>query len=251
MRTYTTLGLVGAGAFLLFLVSLVPARVAFSLAAPEGAGAVGIRGSLWNGSAELVTVNGIQLRETHWDISPWELLIGRVAGDIRSEWAGGSIEGHAGISLGGTMRAHDLRASLDLGALQSLIEIPDAGGKLSLRLNELVLEESGPTSIDGIITIERLSTRLLGGRATELGNFELKFAPEKQTEPDQITGILSDRGGPLELAGTLAITPPADYAMIAKLRTRDDASQELAQAINILGQAGPDGLRTFSLSGSL
>ena len=67
---------------------------------------------------------------------------------------------------------------------------------------------------------------------------------------EPLTGLLSDAGGPLEIAGTVTFTPPRSYELTGKAKPRPEAPPELRNALQMLGPATPDGAHDLSVAGS-
>jgi hypothetical protein len=88
-----------------------------------------------------------------------------------------------------------------------------------------------------------------GGALIALGNYRIRFAAT--TNPG-LVGSFEDQGGPLEVSGSIRLTPDRAYVIGGALRTRPNAPPELSQGIEFM-TAPPDasGLRAFNLTGSL
>jgi hypothetical protein len=76
------------------------------------------------------------------------------------------------------------------------------------------------------------------------------FAADGLKPGTPLTGVLKDTGGPLEVAGTVKITPPRSYELTGTAKPRPEAPPELRNALQMLGPATPDGSHALSLAGS-
>src|SRR5690606_17348440 len=101
--------------------------------------------------------------------------------------------------------------------------------------------------------LARLSAPTFGpagrGAPVPLGDYELTFV-----EPADrgIAASIRDTGGPLDVAGRLALDEMRRYRIEAAVAPRADASPELVRALDFMaGEPGPDGKRPFELTGSL
>ena len=104
----------------------------------------------------------------------------------------------------------------------------------------------------GSVRLAGVSLELPGvqGNRAAAGNFELTFdAPEVSAE-QPLTADLKDAGGPLELAGTVVLTPPRNYEINGTARPREGAPQALVQGLQMAGPRDGDGRHAISLAGS-
>lgn len=238
--------------FVLFALVQFPARLAFAWFAPPGVGGFGFAGTIWNGSARIISVDGLQLRNTEWELAvPW-LLTGRLAGDFRTRWSGGFAEGFASIGFGGTVTLRDTQASVELSLVDSLLGLPSLAGQLTADIAVLELADGWPHRFVGTGEIRSLSSPLMGEAGADLiGDVGFDFDTATETESDTVTGRLRDTGGPLELDGRIRLTPPGEYELEARVRARESAPPSLRNNLNYLGPPEPDGTHEFRMAGSI
>ena len=252
MDNYRRLTIVGTLALCLFLLARFPAATAFAWFAPEGVGAFGVSGTLWNGQAKVISATGMQFRNTKWDIALWQLLLGRFGGDLDTRWGGGFINASGSVSAAGTVRLSNMRGSFDVGQLSTLLGTSGIGGTATLDIQELQLENNWPVRLVGSGQLNNLTSSLMGrGAAQLIGDIGFRFDSDTETAPDTVTGELQDAGGPLQLDGTLVLTPPANYEIVTRVKARPEAADSLRRNLNFLGQPEPDGTRIFQLAGSM
>ena len=242
-------GVVFAAALL--LVSF-PARLAFGLFAPQGVTGFGIGGTIWQGNARIISINGQQFRNTEWDIAVFRLLLGQLGGDFKTRWAGGFLEGSGTISIGGTLELTDTVGSFNAASLEPLLGIPQVGGQVSMQVSQFEAHDNWPYKLIGTVEIRNFSSPLMGaGAADVIGNIALDFDTATETNSDTITGKLTDVGGPLEIKGTLLLTPPGNYNLKARIKARPNAPEALYKNLEFLGQPEADGMRIFQIAGSI
>ena len=235
-----------------FFVAQFPASTAFAWFAPAGMGAFGVSGTLWRGNARLIRVGGLQLRNSEWDIVLSRLFTGQLAANFKSRWGNGFAEGYAAISGSGNLSVRELTASFNVGTLSALFDLPRMGGQVSVQINEVTLIDNWPRQFVGSGEIRGLSSPLMGaGDAQRIGDIRFEFNTETETNPDTITGKLSDSGGPLQLNGMLVLTPPGNYDVNVRVKARATAPATLHQNLQFLGAPEPDGTRIFQLAGSI
>jgi len=243
---------VGCMALALFAVIRFPASTAFSWFAPAGVGAFGIEGTIWNGKARLINAPGLQFRNTEWDVAAWRLLIGQLGGDFNTRWGGGFVEASGNAGIGGKISLRNIRGSFDIRQLNSVLGTPDIGGVATVDLSELVLKNSWPTRIVGSGQLKNLTSPLMGrGAAQLIGDIGFEFDADTETDSETVTGKLRDTGGPLQLEGSLLLTPPGNYDLKARLKARETAAESLRRNLMFLGAPEPDGNHIFQLAGSI
>jgi hypothetical protein len=243
--------LVGAGlvSLSLFLVVLLPARVAFAVLGLPPAAASGVSGTLWKGTVEHLAIGGVDLGPLRWDVLLSRLATAQLAADIEATLPDGFANGTVAVGIGSRIAISGLEAAAPL-ALLAPAAAP-GGGQLAARFDTLKLRDGQVAAAVGTVKLADVVLPLAAaGRQLGAGTYEVTFdAPD--VEPGQpLTGQLRDGGGPLEIAGTVTITPPRSYELEGTAKARPDAPAELRQALQMLGPATPDGGHALSLAGS-
>ena len=248
-RQLAGLGLV---CVLLFAISLFPARLAFQLLAPDGVRGIGLRGTVWEGSAGVIELPGLALRDTEWDLSVARLLTGQLGADFKSRWNGGFAEGYAATGIFSDLIIRDTLANMTGAWLSATAGLPRVDGQIAITIDQLELDDMWPEHLVGVMSIQELSSTLIGvGQAGLLGNVIAEFDSSADDSADVITGLIRDEGGPLELDGTVTLQKPASYSLSVKVKPRPAASASLRQNLQFLGSADASGAYVFELSGSL
>ncbi len=108
--------MIGVTAFVIFLPVFAPASLLGLMLPGELIGFSGLQGSLWQGSAQFVNVNGFGLNVTRWNMNPAKLLLGRVSLNLVTSWDGGDFEGDVEATIGGDLTVSNatLFAGLDV-----------------------------------------------------------------------------------------------------------------------------------------
>lgn len=243
----------GVGAYVAFALSTLPATVGVRLLdafAPDAVRLSGIDGTVWSGRAALGSAGGLPLRDIVWNADALPLLIGRVDAHVEARLSDGFVQ-TAVSARAGDVLLEDLRASTSVDALSPVIPLQGAGGQISVALNRLRLQDGWPTEALGEARIARLEVPPLlpgAGELIPLGDYEILFVEA----PSGIAARITDSAGPLRVDGTLSLTPDRRYALEGHAAARPDAPPELVQGLDLMaGEPGADGLRPFSLTGSL
>ena len=233
-----------------FLVTTMPAALLGRLAQTAGVQLVDPTGSFWNGQARAIRAASISLQQTRWQLSPFALLTGQLRAKLDSRMPGGSIHTQLKMRPGGTVVLQDLELTAPLQALSGMIQLPFTEGRLKLQFQRLVLEDQWPVAAVGEAIANGISLGMPGtAAARERAGFKLSF---DQPEPAaKLSGTLTDIDGPVELQGTLELSPPRNYTIDARARVRAGASEEIRQGLLLLGAENAQGWREISFAGSL
>lgn len=249
MRQVRLLAGAGLAALLLSLVALLPARVLFgALGLPAGA-ASGLSGTVWNGTAERLSLGGVTLGPVNWNARPSRLLTGQIAADVEATVPEGFVNGTIAVGLGGTIAISDLEAAAPMSWL-----VPTAGatgGQVAARFDKLAFRAGRVETAKGTLNVAGVQLPIpTAGRQLGTGAYSVAFDAEGLGSEEPLTGQLSDAGGPLEITGTLMFTPPRSYELTGKAKLRPEAPPELRSALQMLGPATPDGSHDLSVAGS-
>ena len=75
----------GIVAFLIFAIAYMPAiHVIGRIALPKNIAVSGVSGTLLEGKAQSVVVNGLPINNVKWDINPWAFFIGKLRADLKA-----------------------------------------------------------------------------------------------------------------------------------------------------------------------
>ena len=126
------LGIAGA-AFVLFLITGVPASLITKLA-PAELQVSNPQGSLWSGQASAIRFGNVSLGRTSWKLQPLRLLLGSLAGEIDATLPGGFARGNFSLGLGGSIALSDFSAASPLASLAASLgtALPLSQGQLTL-----------------------------------------------------------------------------------------------------------------------
>lgn len=243
----------GVGAYLAFALSLLPAAAAYRMVAPEALRLSGIEGTVWSGSAALGSAGGFPLHDVEWNLDAWPLLIGRASGRLSARLSDGFLQSDVTAS-GNRVVLEDLQSSSSVATLRAFVPLEGVEGLISVSMERLELEDEWPVQAVGVARIAELAAPPLmptGGSSEPipLGNYEITFV---ESDAPGIAATVRDTGGPLAVNGRLTLDPERNYALEGGVAPREDAPQELVQALQFMtGEPGADGMRPFSLTGSL
>ena len=243
------LALLAIGAFAVVLLLRLPLGWALPLL-PTGIQCDGPTGSLWNGRcaslSSQVGGNPFLLGEVSWQVRPWQLLRGSLALDIAL--SRGPVQANALVQWGlNRLEVLELTAR---GPLDPAL-VPGFPatwrGELQVSGARLRLEKGRLTALEGTARASQLAS--VGPLPVAYGNYQLQFP--RATGDSLSVGQIRDEGGPLQVQATLRVTPALDWQLDGLVAARATSDPGLARHIQYLGSPDAQGLRPFSLAGSL
>jgi general secretion pathway protein N len=238
------------------VVLIALATLPASLAGPQlervGLAAAGFSGSLWQGRAQGVVWRGAPVGDLRWTLQPWSLLTGRAAGQLDVARPDGSLSTGFSASFRGELRLTNLQGSLEVAALSTLpLGMPRGWrGRMSGRLDEVVVNGGRPTSIRGTLDMDGLVAP--PPRSTSIGSYRVVIPdPAARPAAGEITAHVNDKEGPFSFDGRFTLAPDRSFLLEGMLATRGAPPPALVRSLELLGPADASGRRPVSVSGTL
>jgi general secretion pathway protein N len=249
MKRLWPLAALGVGAFLLFAVVTLPAGIVLSWFASSGVYAGGVSGSIWNGRAQVLQIQGANIGSVEWKLHALPLLTAHANADVKVTRIDGFAQTELSVGPTGTISLKSLAASLPLSALPANTIPGGWAGTLNGRFSQLTLENGWPTQANG--TLEVLDLNGPARKPAKAGSYRIVFDPAASTA-DGLKGAITDAGdGPLQVNGTIQLKPDRSYAVSALIAARPDAPRNLVQTLEFLGPPDAQGRREFNTEGTL
>lgn len=179
MKRKIALAVVFVAVFLAALVMTFPATHAWALASGGISGdAYGLRGTLWEGNAAAIIVEGHRLDRVRWKLQPGSIWRGQLHYQVQAELGDGQLRGYVRTGLDGKLRLDELR--LDASADQ-LVRAASArplplriGGHIDAYFQEVVLDRQGnPERIQGMVNWT--NGHVVFGDEYELGDYAVRI----------------------------------------------------------------------------
>lgn len=253
MRELRALAGLAAIAFIVFLLARAPAALLAALA-PADLRLGNTQGTVWSGQALSVRVGQLRLGPTSWEVSPWQLTLGRLAGNVDTTLPGGFARGRFALGIGGRLRLEQFTVAGSLGDLVRAVGggLPVQDGRLTADIQVLEIQDGWPQRVVAQLRVAEIALVLRNGRPVQdqLASFELQLNAEEVAASGEIEANLVDLGGPLEVVGLLRLTPPRNYEMTGRAAARPSAPPDMQQALLILGPKNPAGGHDFTFAGS-
>lgn len=243
--------LLGAGAYLVFLLVQLPAAYAVRWLQPRlpQLALSGVSGSLWAGQAAAVSLEGRPLGSLSWRfdwLAPLEFSLGY---RLRLEDSGRSrAQGRLALGWGKTITLRAVQGWLPVAEFAPLLPFPaqGMGGELHLQIRKAALRAGRPQAAEGSVTLSDL--RIQWPLAATLGDYRLVL----RTAAGEIHGTLSDAGnGPIALRARFSLDGRGRYRAEGTMTARAAAPQTLRDWLSALGPADSRGAHHWQLSGSL
>jgi general secretion pathway protein N len=252
-RAWLKYALVGLLTYALALIVLLPAQQAYGVAQPYLARSMPVTlhdlgGSVWSGRAGTLAWRSTPLGALQWELSPWQLLQGRLGVHWQLQDTATALTGHATVRRDGGIALRDVAARFP--AAQLMLFNPGlpiaADGTIAVKLDEARLQPQAAPALRG--TVVWSQALLVAGQPLKLGDLRLTLQP---AENGGSSGAISDGGGPLEISGTVVLDANRSYRLDAKLRARPGADAALGTGLQLLGRADARGYHTLRYSGRL
>ncbi len=237
-------------AFIGFVVALVPVRSVWEqISTPQmEMQPSGLRGTLWQGSADWVEWQTHAVQAVRWSFHPWGLLRGVWEYQVALQYEGAAVTGFAGISLSGAMQGRDLQAQAllqDMHALmnQSAMYLPAVvQGDLQVDLTELAIADTWPVALQGQIVLNSLG---LAGLA-ELGDWQGQLSQtDDQSVMLQFAPAADDL---LQGEGQWILSPDQTWKLTLKIRPVR-ADSEISVLADLVGTADQQGYLAITQQG--
>ncbi|MET0065188.1 MAG: type II secretion system protein N [Candidatus Thiodiazotropha sp.] len=235
------LTLVGLGAYLVFLLINLPAQHVmgwFAGDAPRLPFTYGrIKGSLWDGRMEALSIRQVPLDKLSWNFAPTRLLFGRLGFDVQLTHLGQSLQGTLSVGFGDT-RIEGIHGTLPAELVPPLMDLAQigVGGQFSLEETDIMLEGERLTGAEG---------RMEWRSAVFTRPFPLKVGDlqaEVTTDPDgQLTIQVNDMGGPTGVEGEFRLASDGNFQVNGHIKPGAESDPNLGKALGAFSKRQPDG----------
>jgi general secretion pathway protein N len=249
MKVYQKLLLLGALAYAIFLVTVIPARLVFDRLASYGVKASAVEGSIWNGRARGMQVGVLTLGDVAWQLKFFPLFTGRLLADTQLMRSDGSAKAAVSASFSGRVVLSRVSADLPIDAIVGSGGLPGGWrGKIKAQMPEVALENGWPVAAKG--TIEVVDLTGPAQQPADIGSYRLTF-PGGNTSDKTVVGKLEDLQAAIAANGELKLSPGRAYVLDVHVAARPNAPESLKQGMQYLGAPDAQGRRPFSVSGTL
>lgn len=243
-----------AGAILAFtgflLMYLPAAQVVGRASLPTNVEIYGVSGTLWEGEARQVVVNGLPVNDVSWELHPLALLTGNISVDLK----GGNIRSADEVSFAGPVRTglfsqqlivmEDFQLYLPVSRVLAQVSLPipvDASGRFRARIAELEFDgECQRLNGEG----SWLNAQVAGTQGPiDFGTYKATLRCE-----DKDIGITVTEPNKLGLSMDAVVNSTfSRFSVAGKFKPDEDLPREVHQAAGFFGQPQADGYTRFKL----
>jgi hypothetical protein len=225
---------IGLAALIAAILATLPASVVRHLL-PAAIQAEDFSGSLWHGSAGRIRVNAREAGALEWRLHPAALLGLTAAADLHWMKVGFLIDAVVNVDRHG-FAARDIRGGGPIADLQDLGVAAGWRGTAEVHLSELRGDFSAPLFAAGDVKVANLASAQLADGA-DLGSYDLQFPQQSSGGEGNLTALLTDTGGPLEVQTAINYSAKARSAVLSGfLRARPEAPPALLSQLQSLSR---------------
>ncbi len=243
--------LIGCLFFLFAIIAKLPAQLVLArLPLPDFVGINHVSGTVWHGYATQIAVQGMLFNGVEWQISPWQLLLGKMqldlnAGKVR-EVEQAAIKGSVVVPLWAPtdISLSSARIYLPAGPVLRQLPLPlpvMADGRIKIDINQLHFSQMQCQYLSG--QGEWLNARVLGiNGMIDFGNFSSLLDCEQNQFRLRVES-------PNSLGLTLSALVSKDLRQVTgqgQFKLSTSLPDEVHQAATFFGKAGKDGVTSFS-----
>jgi general secretion pathway protein N len=227
--------LTGVAAYVFFLLVTAPAAKLLPLLQPrlEGVQLAGVDGSLWSGSAALVTANPVQLQDLQWRFRPLALLLGRAEVALEASWQGRPAAALAGKALFGAPYLADVSATVAAPDVLRWLRLKQLSveGNLALQLARVQWAAGAVApAVTGVATWT--PARVSAPVELALGNAQLDTVADQGVT----RGKLKASGGALLVDADVELKPDGAYRLDAQIQQKGDVPDAVVQFLSTFAE---------------
>ncbi|NMH60780.1 type II secretion system protein N [Alteromonas ponticola] len=249
----STLSFIIAGVlfFIICVIAYMPAsQVVGRVDIPANIAIVGVSGTIWEGKAQQIVVQGMPINNVHWDLSAWSLVMGRIHADI----VAGNMRDADEIAFKGpvnfsmfdlsNVKSEDASLYFPVDRVLAGVQLPlpvNAGGRFRVLVDEL---RFAPQCEKLKASGDWLNATVSGTQGPiDFGEYNARLA----CEGDGVSIIVEE---PNQLGLTLHAKLNDKFELTSvegQFKPAPSLPAEVSQAALLFGQPDADGYTRFSL----
>jgi len=241
----------GVTSFIVFLLFTAPAAPILNLVLEQSPQfrIQGISGTLWNGSAQRITINSSHvLTNTRWSFIFWRLLTGKLGITFDTKYNSQPAGGSVSLGIGNTVSMHDIHAIIDARMFGDMMGMPlgELSGKISVDLDSAYWDQVSVPTASGLIKWDQAGVTVV--EKAELGNVSINLS-ESDTNP--LIATINNKGGHLKLNGKASVNEAGKYILELKMLPTAEASNNIRSSLAMFANKQSDGNFVVKNSGNL
>ena len=235
--------------YALFLLATLPASHAYSFASQRSMplSLAELTGTVWQGTAQKAVINNTAIGPVHWRFQPLSLLLGKVEFDLSTTGKSLLSSGSVGATFTGTPFLSGFKGDSSVNTLASLFQLRafTPTGRVKFDLPKVQFENTRLSHAEG--RIQWNEAGITQPAMVTIG----KVAVDLTTDDNGIHGQLSDLDATLAISGKVDLLKDGRYQIRGQLQPKPTTPPDLANALNMLGQANAKGGIDLHFDGQL
>jgi hypothetical protein len=225
--------LIALTAVLAVLVAALPASaVAHFL--PGSVQAEDFSGSIWHGSAGMLTVNAHNAGALEWRLHPAALLRLSLAADVHWVKTGFVIDALVNVDRQG-FTAHGVKGGGPIEDLQDFGVAAGWSGNARIDFNEVKADSQSLSALGDVQVSNLTSSQIAEG--ADLGDYDFTVGAGAVASDGTVTAQLKDMGGPLDLQAVVRYSAKQHLGLLTgTVKERGEALPALHQQLQNLSQ---------------
>jgi general secretion pathway protein N len=206
----------------------------------------GVSGTVWDGAAERMQLDGVALGRLTWRLAPTGWWHGTLAAEVALTRPDGFLRGRLQWHANGDLDGDDVELDLPLTTLHPEHAQATWDGRVAGTVRHVHLVQGWPVALDAALSITHLHAP---NDAADWGTYALTF-DAREADATAVLGRLHEVDGPLKVQAQLRLERTQTYRLDGDVAPRGPIEESLARALAFLGPAEPDGRRTLTVTGS-
>lgn len=208
-----------------------------------------IEGSIWNGSAQQITVQSKHVfKNVNWSVCVAHLIIAEACVDFDAIFNNNPLSGQVSINTGNTIQAKNLETSMTANSLSQLYPMPmgEIAGNIDINIESLNWQQGNIPAIKGEILWSAASITI--AQTAKLGDVTITLS---EPADNPVNAEITNKDGDLAIAGQLSLGENTDYKVDLKLTPRNKQNQNIKNSLSLFAKPGPDGSYVVKNNGNL
>nr|WP_256261037.1 type II secretion system protein N [Shewanella sp. NIFS-20-20] len=231
------------------MLAYLPASVAISwVSLPKNLTLSGISGSIWSGKINQLSIDGRQLDDLRWQMTPLQLLSGKVAAHIQVGSRATLVNAKANVAYGMSgLALSDVRFEAPVAWLIGNSRLPfrtKAQGEVTVLLTDFTQGAPWCSQLDGKAFASGLQVDNQFGQYP-LGQLQLAMS----CTDGQVMVNIDETTNGLGLSGSATVGEQMQVALTAKIRETNTMPDDLKKALTFLGQPDSQGYYPLKFNG--
>ncbi|MDH5711272.1 MAG: type II secretion system protein N [Gammaproteobacteria bacterium] len=208
-----------------------------------------IEGSIWNGSAQQITVQSRHvLKNVNWSVCLAHILIAEACVDFDVSYSNNPLSGQISVNISNNIQAKNIETSMTAKSLSQIFPLPlgEIAGNIDINIESLNWTPGSVPAIQGEIQWHDASITI--AQTAKLGNVTITL---NEPVDNPVNAEITNKDGDLAINGRLSLGENTDYKVDLTLTPRNKQNQNIKNSLSLFAKSGPDGSYTVKNNGNL